>query len=225
MRVETFSYRFAEEILQHPRYREVYDEIVSICQGCPIPRFEGKSRNQPRLDVVQQAMNTYFKIAFEDHGWESEPLATPVDYEDALRADFRKTFESEAGQLTAQVEVEFGNVASSYRNYFKFQLSFANDLCDVAVLIVPSQHLCTRVDSGVSNFEKAVRELPSAKLSTTVPILVVGLFDLDEDGLPLDAWDVKAESGDLSVAKGSSERYAAAHEGLIRNYYFTHLDD
>ena len=40
-------------------------------------------------------------------GWESEPLATPGDNEDALRSDFRKTFKNMGGEdVTVQIEVE-----------------------------------------------------------------------------------------------------------------------
>ena len=119
--MKTYSYRFAEEILSSPDFNSVKSEILDICKLCPIPVFKGKSRKQENKDVVQQIMNTYFRIQFEANGWLSEPLATPDDYEDALRADFRKTFTSSNDKkLTAQIEVEFGNVASSYRNYFKF---------------------------------------------------------------------------------------------------------
>ena len=88
MYIKTISYRFAEEILQHERHREAYDELMDICRECPVPVQEGKSKNQPNLDVVQQLMNTYFLEAFKQKGWEEEPFATPVVTEDALRADF-----------------------------------------------------------------------------------------------------------------------------------------
>ncbi len=220
MEIKTFSYRFAEEILQHERYREAYDEIIEICKACPVPVYQGKSKNQTKLDVVQQIMNTYFWEAFKLKGWKDEPLATPNTNEDELRSDFRKTFKKENGygEITIQIEVEFGNVASSYRNYFKFQLSYSYDLTDVCILIVPSQHLCTRIDSGVSNFEKVLREIPSAKLSVTVPILVIGLFDVDEDGVIVEPWDVKAECNNLEIIKGSKKNREEEHKALVMSY-------
>lgn len=133
-------------------------------------------------------MNTYFKLRFFTLEWESEPLATPDDNEDELRSDFRKIFiNEETGEvlITIQIEIEFGNVASSYRNYFKFQLSFSYGLTDICIIIVPSYRLANRIDTGVSNLEKVIREIPSAKLSITVPVLVVSLFDIDgDDGNP-----------------------------------------
>ncbi len=220
MHIKTYSYRFAEEILRDEKYRDIYDEIIDVCKNCPIPVYSGKSRKQGKLDVVQQLMNSYFFETFKAKKWEEEPYATPDKNEDALRSDFRKKFRKrpKRGPITIQIEVEFGNVASSYRNYFKFQLSYSYNLTDICVLIVPSQHLSTRIDSGVSNYEKVLREIPSAKLSITVPILVVGLFDVDDDGVAVNPWDVKAECANLEIVKGSKEKYYKDHIKLVKEY-------
>ena len=216
MKVKTFSYRFAEEILQHPQYEAAYKELIRVCEECPIPVYPGKSAKQKNKDVVQQLMNSYFFMRFQSLGWEAEIFATPDNNEDGLRSDFRKTFVDEAtGEvlLTLQIEVEFGNVASSYRNYFKFQLSYSYNLADICVLIVPSQHLSTRIDSGVSNFEKTCREIPSAKLSITVPTLVIGLF---EDDSP--EWDVTKITTDLHVLKNDSASVSQKHYDIVQGY-------
>ena len=215
MQIKTFSYRFAEEILQHQRYKFAYDELIQVCRDCPIPIYPDKSAKQKNKDVIQQLMNSYFLKQFENLCWETEPLATPDNYEDALRSDFRKTFFDEKNNklITIQIEVEFGNVASSYRNYFKFQLSFANALTDICILIVPSQHLSVRIDSGVSNFEKACREIPSAKLSLTVPVLVIGLFEDVES-----EWNVKEIEKNLKILKGSSKNIMEQHYNIVNEY-------
>ena len=218
MRIKTFSYRFADDILSSPRFAGVRAELLNVCQNCPIPVYSGKSQRQASKDVVQQIMNTYFKLQFTSLGGTAEPLATPIDNEDALRADFRKTFGEGDDKITLQIEVEFGNVASSYRNYFKFQLSFSYDLTDICVLIVPSSELANRIDSGVANFEKATREIPQAKLSVTVPTLVVGLFDKDEDGNKLPEWDVRATGVSLDVAQNKNRNVLDAHNTLVRSY-------
>ena len=219
MRLETYSYRYAEEILQHPNYAMAYNEVLEICRNCPIPVYEGKSAKQPKLNVVQQLMNTYFKVAFNSKGWQEEPYATPDTSEDALRSDFRKEFIlPDDKKITVQIEVEFGNVASSYRNYFKFQLSYSYDMTDVCILIVPSQNLSTRIDSGVSNYEKTLREIPSAKLSVTVPTLVVGLFDQDEYGVEEMQWDVTSDCPNLEIVKGTKNKYYNDHLKLLSVY-------
>lgn len=217
MKIKTFSYRYAKEILQHPRYFKAYKELIQVCKECPLPLYEGKSKTQKGKDIVQQIMNTYFFLRFKDLGWETEPLATPDNHEDALRSDFRKSFAGKNGEIiTIQIEAEFGNVASSYRNYFKFQLSFAYALADICVLIVPSQHLSTRIDSGVANFEKVCREMPSAKLSVTVPVLVIGLFD---EGV--NPWNVKAIQPNLDIVKGASNNTLDKHRALVQSYIDT----
>ena len=209
MKLRKYSYRFAEEILQHKKYKRAYSEICDICEGCPLPYYPGKSKNQKRLDVVQQLINSYFQVQFMNHGWKPEPFASPQEFDDSLRSDFKKSFGDGDNKLVVQVEVEMGNAASCYRNYFKFQLSFSNDLCDVGLLILPTTTLSKRIDSGVANFEKTVREISSAKLSLTLPILVIGL---DDNGTEL--WELPKEI--LTTANTTEgKRY---REDLIRDY-------
>ncbi len=216
MKIRTFSYRYAQEILEHPNYAEAYDELMEICRACPLPVYKDKSKTQPRLDVVQQIINSYFKLSFSDKGWESEPMVTPSEFDDSLRGDFRKKFtkmdlvDASVYDITLQIEVEMGNIASSYRNYFKFQLSYAHKLADIAILILPCDELSRRIDSGVASFEKTVREIPSADLSITVPILVIGLDDSN-----VEAIDIEHLERDLKVVKGSQKAYEEEHRLLV----------
>jgi len=216
MKIKLFSYRYALEVLEHECCHHALDEILKICRNTPLPVYKNKSKNQAKLDVVQQIINTYFKLAFSQHTWEPEPLVTPDNFEDALRGDFRKSFQKSVShdakeEITLQIEVEMGNIASSYRNYFKFQLSYAYKLADIAILILPCDNLSRRIDSGVASFEKTVREIPSADLSITVPILVIGLDDTETEPI-----DVKAYCEDLNVVKGSRTQHKEAHEALVK---------
>jgi hypothetical protein len=171
MRLRLHSYRFAQEILQHPNHSGAWDEVRAICEGAPLFTWPEKSKTNPRLDVVQQLMNIYFDRRFAiDAGWQHHPLATKIAAS-ALRADFRKSF----GALAVQVEVQFGNMARWYSDIFKFQTAYSQGLIQAAISILPTASLARRTDSNVANFERAVRELPSAELSITLPILVIGL--------------------------------------------------
>jgi len=219
MNIKTFSYRYSQEILEHACCKESLEEILDICSKCPLPVYKNKSRSQPKLDVVQQIINSYFKIAFEHMNWESEPLVTPSEYDDALRGDFRKVFKKKVSrddkeEISLQIEVEMGNIASSYRNYFKFQLSYAHKLADIAVLILPCDNLSKRIDSGVASFEKTVREIPSADLSITVPILVIGLDDSEVIEI-----DISTLCTDLNIVKGSKNKYKEEHLELVRKLF------
>lgn len=214
MIVKEYSYRFAKEILEHPHYRDIYDDLILICKNAPTPLYNGKSSKQTKLDVIQQIINTYFKIVFQNKGWDSEPLITPQHIGDSLRGDFRKTFNNADIELTIQIEVEMGNTASSHRNYFKFQLSFSYNLTSICVLILPCDSLAKRIDSGLASFEKTCREISSAKLSITVPILVIGLNQDDET-----SW--KVNDIPLPLLKGSKKNDRIQHEDIVRSYIRT----
>ena len=214
MNIKKYSFRYAEEILSNPKYKSVLSEILSICQNCPLPYYPNKSTKQPKLDIVQQIINTYFLVAFVKLGWKDEPYASPSEFKDALRSDFRKTFVLDYNEkLTVQVEVEMGNAASSYRNYFKIQLSYANDLTNIGLVIVPCSTLGTRIDSGVANFEKCVREIPSAKLSLTVPIFVIGLDDVDSE-----LWDLRKITKNIKEYSANSKKAEKKRKELIEEY-------
>jgi hypothetical protein len=215
MNIKTFSYRYSQEVLEHPCCKEAMDEIINICKKCPLPVYKNKSASQPKLNIVQQIINTYFKIAFENSNWESEPLVTPDNNDDSLRGDFRKSFKKKISKdnrenIILQVEVEMGNIASSYRNYFKFQLSYSYKLADIAILILPCDNLSKRIDSGVASFEKTVREIPSADLSITVPILVIGLDDTDVVEV-----DVSSLESNMEIVKGAKTSYKKEHIALV----------
>jgi len=212
MNIKTFSYRFSEEILEHKHYIKAYDEIIQICKNCPLPVYKNKSKAQPNLDVVQQIINTYFKVAFSNKEWEEEPLVTPNSLDDSLRGDFRKKFTNQDKSISIQIEVEMGNIASSYRNYFKFQLSYAYKLADIAILILPCDSLSKRIDSGVASFEKTVREIPSADLSITVPILVIGLDDFETKEININELETN-----LEIVKGSKNSYKKDHLKLVKS--------
>ncbi len=216
MNIETFSYRYSQEILEHKCCKEALDEIIEICSKCPLPVYKGKSKSQPKLDVVQQIINTYFSLAFKNKRWECEPYVTPDEFADSLRGDYRKSFVKQGSDdnnesFTLQIEVEMGNSASSYRNYFKFQLSYAHKMADIAILILPCDKLSKRIDSGVASFEKTKREIPSADLSITVPTLVIGLSDEDVTEV-----NIRNLTTDIEVVKGKQKGYKDRHIDLVK---------
>jgi len=62
-----------------------------------------------------------------------------------------------------------------YAAVFKMQVSYAQDLIDIGVLIVPMQSFAGTLDQNIAYFERIERELPYAKLSITLPILIIGI--------------------------------------------------
>lgn len=175
MRLRVYSYRYAQEILQHANNVAAWTEIESILSNAPIFIYPGKSKN-PKLQIVQQLMNTYFDRRFAvDSGWDYHPLATGIAAS-GLSADFRKNF----GGISVQAEIQFGNMARWYSDIFKFQAAYAQSLIQLGLCVVPMGAMARMTDSNVAHYERAVRELPSANLSITLPILLVGLEQDDE---------------------------------------------
>lgn len=120
-------------------------------------------------------MNSYFDRRFHiDHKWEYHPFATKIP-NSALRADYRKDFNG----LSVQTEIQFGNMARWYSDVFKFQAAYSEELVHLGVSILPMASLASQIDSNVAYYERAMRELPSANLSITLPILLIGV---EEDG-------------------------------------------
>jgi len=171
MRYEVYSYRFAQEIMQHQNHISSWNEIANIINQTPLFIYPNKSNSNRRLDVVQQVMNTYYdRVMAVDNRWEYHPLATSIP-DSGLAADYRKTFNG----LTIQAEIQFGNMARWYSDIFKFQTAYSQGLINIGLCLIPMNSLATRIDSNVVNFERVRRELPSAELSITIPIIVIGI--------------------------------------------------
>lgn len=176
MQYELFSYRYGREILEHHNFAAAWEEIERIIRAAPVFLYRGKSSRNRRLDIVQQALNAYFDRVFAvEHGWQHHPLATGI-VNSQLKADFRKEFVGLNGdRLSIQTEVQFGNMARWYSDIFKFQAAYSQKLVQVGLSIIPMHSLGKRIDSNVVNFDRAKRELPSADLSITLPIVMVGV--------------------------------------------------
>jgi hypothetical protein len=74
----------------------------------------------------QAAYNKAFDAEFKKRGWELQPV---IDRAAQMKGDFRKA--------DVLVEVQFGNSATLYRDYYKFHYGLTHKLLALAVLIVP----------------------------------------------------------------------------------------
>lgn len=199
MRLNIHSYRYAQEILQHPNNVSAWEEIEAILSAAPIFIYPGKSKNS-KLQIVQQLMNTYFDRKFAvEREWTYHPLATGIS-NSGLAADFRKSF----GNITVQAEIQFGNMARWYSDIFKFQTAYSQSMIQFGLCVVPMGAMASRIDSNVANYERAVRELPAANLSITLPILLIGL-EQDATTPVIDVSQCNFTSFKDIVGKGKAE--------------------
>lgn len=116
----------------------------------------------------QHAYNKAFESVFSQYGWNRQPL---LHKEPNLIGDF--------GKSDIFVEIQFGNSATLYRDYYKFHFGLTHNLLSLAVLIVPTYPKAffpTRPNSvsNMAEFDLAVKYFKL--LPIPVPILVYGLL-------------------------------------------------
>jgi hypothetical protein len=105
-------------------------------------------------------------------------------------------------------------MARFYSDIFKFQTAYSQGLAQLAISVVPLSELGKLMDSNVVNFERIKRELPSAELSITLPILVIGIAP-DEYTKVIDISSCKFSSIKEITGKGKNE-----NKWKIINAYF-----
>lgn len=195
MKLHFYSYRFADAVLDHDSFKDSKKEVLAILQGLTPTLLDPneldsknggvKRRNRDKLHVKflpvdQKRLNTALDGRFgATKGWELQPKITAPSTgkgpKTGLKGDYKKD--------RLQVEVQFGNMARWYTDVFKFQLSYSLDAIDVAILVVPTQRFANLIDENVACYERVCRELPWAKMSLTLPILVIGIEPTDYSGI------------------------------------------
>ena len=173
MKLNFYSYRFAQEVLDSPQFQPERDEAYRILQALPPIRVNTplwrRWRNPSKRKVKtkgadQDAMNRWLEAKFGKKGWEIHPSIVEGT---KLEGDFRK------GRV--QIEAQFGNMARWTYDVFKFQICYSQKSIDVGILTVPVQTFSKEFGSNIAYFERVCRELPHAELSITLPIMVIGL--------------------------------------------------
>jgi hypothetical protein len=132
-------------------------------------KFEVLSEKNEKL-YYQEAYNRLFQIEFEKlGGWTREPV---LNNKPKLKGDFLKN--------DVFVEIQFGNSATVFRDYYKFHMGLAKKLLSLAVLILPTNQYSFFPDrerasvSNMATFEYAWDHFEA--LTIPVPILLIGLL-------------------------------------------------
>jgi hypothetical protein len=180
MKIQKFPYRFADAVLTAKPLKPAYQEFLRILEDVDVPLYpasKAKVRQRKKaparfFPVDQKNLNKSIERAVLDlkSGWEIRPLVVQPGSNSPktkIQSDFKRD--------RIQVEVQFGNMARWYTDVFKFQLAYSSDQIDVGILVVPTQKFANLIDENVASFERVMRELPWAKMSLTLPILVLGV--------------------------------------------------
>jgi restriction endonuclease BglII len=164
LRLERFSYRFAEQVLNSKL--SIKQEIEGILTDSSI--------KVPNLSRPQ--FNKVLRDLFVAKGWQDQPHVFDEDADASARMDFLKD--------RVGVEVGFGHASFIGIDLLKFQVSSysALDRIDVGIYVVTTRGF-QRVMSkdhkqnweGSLTFEKVVTYLPHFKSAIQVPIYVLGI--------------------------------------------------
>ena len=146
--------------------KDEIDEVVSVVNLIEWEE-EFKVIRQDSVILLQTAYNKRFEMEFGKLGWEKKPM---ISQNPRLIGDFRKNL--------VFVEVQFGNSATLYRDFYKFQYGLQNGLLSLSVLIVPvnpKEFFPTRPRSisNMAEYDLALRYFTVLPIS--VPTMVIGL--------------------------------------------------
>lgn len=165
MRFKTEHFFCSEQLLKAvPEVKEIQDVVGAIPWK---PEFS-EQNNSGEPIKHQAAYNKAFEREFGARGWTDKPL---LHTNPRLIGDF--------GKNDVFVEVQFGNSATLYRDYYKFHFGLMQKKLALAVLVVPtkpSNFFPTRPRSvhNMAEFSLACRYFEL--LPIPVPIMVVGLL-------------------------------------------------
>jgi hypothetical protein len=84
-------------------------------------------------------------------------------------------FNSQDNTLLVVGEIQFGNWALAYRDFFKVLKANVQNSIDCLIYVVPTGELQNSLSDGIVTFEKTVEILKEFKKVITVPVWVVGL--------------------------------------------------
>lgn len=164
LRLQKFSYRFAEEVLNSKL--SLKQEIEEVLMD---PTIDIPSLSRPRFNEV-------LKERFVAKGWQSQPSVFDEPGDPSAKMDFLKE--------RIGIEVGFGHPSFIGIDLLKFQVASYSGLnrIDVGVYIVTTRSFQKRMKKdheqnwkGSLTFEKVARYLPHFKSAIQIPICVVGI--------------------------------------------------
>ena len=164
LRLEIFSYRFAEQVLNSKLAlkREIEETLQEEIQDSSV--------------LSRPGLNGLLDKRLVARGWQRQPPVFDEPGEPGAKLDFLKE--------RIGVEVGFGHASFLGIDLLKFQVASysALDKIDVGIYIVTTANFQRRMKTeyklnweGSLTFEKVVRYLPHFKSAVQVPIFVLGI--------------------------------------------------
>jgi hypothetical protein len=189
------KHQFADTVLLHDfpfEFKELKEALsgtdIPLNSSSPfttsspkVPKRQRKQKNGKKFfqmfPVNQSEWNKNLRNSLKNFDWHPEPIAdgsiAGKKAKSGLKGDFVKN--------GVFVEVEFGNIASAYRDLFKFLVSHDNGQARVGVLVTATRRLASLMDQGVADFESVQKNIFPYLRITPMPILFIGLDYQDSD--------------------------------------------
>jgi len=164
IRLERFSYRFAEQVLNSKLALKQEVEAILTSEA-----IELASLSRPNFNKV-------LKEKFVAKGWHDQPHVFSDDEDLGAKMDFLKD--------RVGIEVGFGHASFIGIDLLKFQVSSYSglDQIDVGIYVTTTRkfqkHMASRHQQkweGSLTFEKVKKYLPQFKSAIQVPIYVLGI--------------------------------------------------
>lgn len=164
MRLSTYSYRFADEVLNGKLSVKKEIETVLASHADEIPTL-----SRPHFNEV-------LRKSFTEKGWEDQPAVFDEQGDPSARMDFLKD--------RIGIEVEFGHSSFLGIDLLKFQVASYSGInkIDIGVYVTTTKAFQKRMKlefdqnwEGSLTFEKVVRYLPHLKSAIQVPVYVIGI--------------------------------------------------
>jgi len=164
LRLEKYSYRFAEQVMNSKLAikQEIEETLTHL--SIQIPTLSRPEFNKVLRDI------------FIGKGWEDQPDVFQGEDEPSAKMDFLKE--------RVGIEVGFGHASFIGIDLLKFQVSSysALDQIDIGIYVTTTKSFQKRMKAefaqnwdGSLTFEKVVRYLPQFKSAIQIPIYVLGI--------------------------------------------------
>ena len=164
LRLERFSFRFAEQVLSSTLW--LRDEVERLLTH---PGMDVESLSRP-------AFTTHLENAFGGRGWAIRTPLLEGDAESTIKLDFLKD--------RVGMEIEFGHPTAFGMSLLKFQMASPAglNLLDIGIYVVTTAAFQERLQTqygqkwnGSIPFERVTRQLPHFRSAIQVPIYVLGI--------------------------------------------------
>ena len=187
MGVLRYSINLSEHLLESTKELADIEGFIDRIKAPMCPGYVNE-----KYPINQKILNAMFRYKMhEEWKWEKDP-SVDTTIGKGVEGDFAKKFDN---GLMVFMEVEFGNVASVFRDLFKFIYMKVIGTYDVGILIVPSEkdNFSKEIES-IYSFQGVKRILEQSEGSISVPILLLGIEP--DRGLDIDCYSLEPEGFD-----------------------------